>query len=162
MTEKTSASLFFCCHLLGCELVLCREPLGCQAYSLVTLEVSISTLKRTRISKSKLYKNVHNGFVHLSSKLELTHMSVSSGWIKMSCFIHTHYTARRGLTADVWGSEWRPQTLSRRSQTQSVCHTILCKWSPRMCKSSKMSEWGRPHCTGPRPLLWCWLFCVLN
>lgn len=82
MTEKTSESLFFCCHLLGCEQVVCRELLGCQAYCLVTREVSISALKRTRISKSKLYKNVHQGFVHLSFKLEITHMSISRGRIK--------------------------------------------------------------------------------
>lgn len=56
--------------------MLCGEVLDLQPYSLVNLGVSISILKRMRIYKSKMYKNVHNSCVHLGSKEEITQISI--------------------------------------------------------------------------------------
>lgn len=161
MTEKTSESLSFCCHLLGGEQGVCRGLRGCQAYCLVTREVSISALKRTRISKSKLYENVHQGFVHLSSKLEITHTSFSRGRIKNVLLYSYALHSKQGTNCWCVG-HWVTSTNVRQEEpgTECMSHDSVSVESQNVQKSLVVNvrmggPSGRPHCTGPQPLLWC-------
>lgn len=76
MTRKIAEALF-CCLLLGCVQVPCRHLLDATPTIELSYEVSVSTLKKTRMYKPEMDKDVHNSLAHLSSKLEITPIGIN-------------------------------------------------------------------------------------
>lgn len=74
---KKVAEPVFSCLPLGCVQVSYRYLLDTSPTTELSYEVSISTLKKTRIYKSEMDKDVHSSFAHLSSKLEITPVAIN-------------------------------------------------------------------------------------
>lgn len=71
-----------------------QDLLGFQPCGLVTFEVSISTLKQTKLHKSQLDENIPHSFVLLSFQLETTRTARSSV-AKTACFVPVEYDTAR-------------------------------------------------------------------